>query len=138
MALIGRLHPLLVHFPIVLVLVAVAGESVAIVTGNARWRALAIGNIRGGAVFAVLAAFAGWRFALDPLTDSNALLEWHRWLGVMSAGAAIAAAMASGGVGRSPAVQWAYRLSLFGAGALVAVAGHFGGLLVWGARFLRP
>jgi uncharacterized membrane protein len=34
MALIGRPHPLLTHFPIALVIVAVAAESAAIVTDD--------------------------------------------------------------------------------------------------------
>jgi hypothetical protein len=31
-----------------------------------------------------------------------------------------------------------YRVTLFGAALLVAIAGHLGGTLVWGAEFLRP
>jgi len=30
------------------------------------------------------------------------------------------------------------RIALFTAGTLVAVTGHIGGLLVWGADFLHP
>ena len=40
MAFIGRLHPLLIHFPIALVIVAVAAEGLATVTDDsagARW-----------------------------------------------------------------------------------------------------
>jgi hypothetical protein len=33
---------------------------------------------------------------------------------------------------------WLYRSALFSVAALVAVAGHFGAVLVWGADFLRP
>jgi hypothetical protein len=33
---------------------------------------------------------------------------------------------------------WVYRITLFWAAGLVAVTGHLGGLLVWGADFLRP
>ena len=35
-------------------------------------------------------------------------------------------------------VVWMYRIALFGAGALVGLAGHLGGLLVWGVNYLRP
>jgi len=34
--------------------------------------------------------------------------------------------------------QRLYRIALFSAAACVAVAGHFGAVLVWGADFLRP
>jgi uncharacterized membrane protein len=40
MALIGRLHPVLVHFPIGLVLIAAVAEMVAMTTGRCR---LAVG-----------------------------------------------------------------------------------------------
>ena len=50
MALIGRLHPLLIHFPIALVIVAAAAESASVMTADARWRFLAIANLRTAAV----------------------------------------------------------------------------------------
>jgi uncharacterized membrane protein len=139
MALIGRLHPLLIHFPIALVIVAALAEVVAMVTADERWRTVAVGNVRAGAVFALLAAVAGWRLALAPDMEGSPLLEWHRWLGTVAAGAALAAALATGGIRRRSAFGvLTYRTALFAAGTLVAVTGHFGGLLVWGANFLRP
>jgi uncharacterized membrane protein len=139
MAFIGRLHPLLIHFPIALVIAAVAAESAATITADHRWRTVAVGNVRAGAVVALLAVIAGWRLALEPGTETSPLLEWHRWLGTMSAGVTFAAAIATTGAGRrSPLGAWSYRIALFTAGTLVAVAGHLGGLLVWGADFLRP
>jgi uncharacterized membrane protein len=139
MAFVGRLHPLLIHFPIALVIAAALAEGAAIVTADESWRTVAVGNVRAGAVFALLATFAGWRLALAPEMEVSALLEWHRWLGTVAAGAALAAALATGGVRRRSAVGvQIYRIALFTAGTLVAVTGHFGGLLVWGANFLRP
>ena len=38
MSFLGRLHPLLVHFPIALVIMAVAAEAAAILTCDRRWR----------------------------------------------------------------------------------------------------
>jgi uncharacterized membrane protein len=139
MALIGRLHPLLIHFPIALVLAAGAAEVAASITDDVRWRTVAIGNLRAGAVMAVVATIAGWRLALAPGFDSSLLLEWHRWLGTIAAGVtAVSALGTSGWFSRSALDMWIYRITLFGAGMLVAAAGHLGGLLVWGADFLRP
>jgi uncharacterized membrane protein len=139
MAFLGRLHPLLIHFPIGLVIVAVAAEAVAIVTGVGRWRAMAIANVRAGAAFALVAAIAGWRLSLAPGIEPTSVLEWHRWLGTIGTGVTLAAALATWGAdGRSSLEVWMYRITLFGAGALVAVAGHLGALMVWGADFLRP
>jgi uncharacterized membrane protein len=139
MALIGRLHPLLVHFPIGLVLMAAAAEGVAMTTGLSSWRTVALTNVRAGAVFAIGAAIAGWRLASSPGIEATSSLEWHRWLGALAALAVLGAALATAGArGRSPFAMWVYRITLFWAAALVAVTGHIGGLLVWGADFLRP
>lgn len=136
MVLLGRLHPLLVHFPIGLVILAALAETVATMFGDRRWRTVAVANVRVGAVSGLLAAIAGWRLALAPGIESSALLESHRWLGAIAAAAMVTAALASSG--RSRLGFGLYRISLFSAAALVAVAGHFGGLLVWGTDFLRP
>ena len=138
MALIGRLHPLLIHFPIALVIAAAGAEAVAIATHDARWRVGALVNIRAGAVFAVLAAVTGWRLASAAAMDPTPELEWHRWLGTITAGVAVAAAVAVSGAERPRWALWTYRIALAGAGALVAIAGHLGAVLVWGAGFLRP
>ena len=139
MAFVGRLHPLLIHFPIALVIAAALAEGAAIVTADEGWRTVAVENVRAGAVFALLATVAGWRLALAPEMEVSPLLEWHRWLGTVAAGAALAAALATRGVRRRSALGGRiYRIALFTAGALVAVTGHVGGLLVWGANFLHP
>jgi uncharacterized membrane protein len=139
MAFIGRLHPLLVHFPIGLVLIAAVAEVAAMTTSRWDWRIVAVANLRAGAVFAVGAAIAGWRLASSPGVEATSSLEWHRWLGFIAAFAVFGAALATAGArGRSPFGLWVYRITLFWAAALVAVTGHLGGLLVWGADFLRP
>jgi len=139
MALIGRLHPVLVHFPIGLVLIAAVAELVAIATGLGHWRVVAVANVRAGAVFAIGATIAGWRLASSGGIEATSSLEWHRWLGTIAAVAVLGAALATAGAGgRSPFARWVYRITLFWSAALVTVTGHFGGLLVWGADFLRP
>jgi uncharacterized membrane protein len=139
MALIGRLHPLLVHFPIGLVLVAAVAEVAAMTTGLWHWRAVAVANVRVGAVFGIGAAIAGWLLASSPGLAAMSSLEWHRWLGTIAAVAVSGAALATAGAGgRSPFALWVSRITLFWAAALVAVTSHLGGLLVWGADFLRP
>ena len=132
MALVGKLHPLLVHFPIGLILAAAAAELVAIHTGRADWRAIAAANVRAGAAMGALTAIAGWGLASSDLVESSRLLAWHGWIGAAGALGAI------GAHDRTRGRRVAYRAALLGAAALVAVAGHLGGTLVWGADFLRP
>jgi Predicted membrane protein (DUF2231) len=75
MEFVGRLHPLLIHFPIALVIAAALAEGAAIVTADEGWRTVAVGNVRAGAVFALLATIAGWRLALAPEMEVSPLLE---------------------------------------------------------------
>ena len=138
MSLIGKLHPLLVHFPIALVLAAAGGELVVIAMPRQGWRTAAVANIRAAAVVGVGTALTGWLFAASPLVDANALLEWHRWAGMASAIGATAAALLS--LRLHPASRRSallYRLTLFATALLVAITGHLGGTLVWGTRFFH-
>jgi uncharacterized membrane protein len=139
MAFIGRLHLLLIHFPIALVIAAAAAECVSAVTADDRWHTVAVRNVRAGAVSILLAAIAGWRLSLEMGVDALPLLEWHRWLGTLGGVVTLAAAIATAGVRSHSALGVrSYRIALFAAAALVAVTAHLGGLLVWGADFLRP
>jgi uncharacterized membrane protein len=137
MALIGRLHPLLVHFPIALVMVAAAFEFAAIVTKDELWRTAAVVNVRAAAAFAFLAAIAGWRMASIPGATTS-LLEWHRWLGTTAAVVTLGAAVATLRTARPSLASLAFRSAVFLAATLVAATGHLGGLMVWGTDFWNP
>jgi uncharacterized membrane protein len=137
MALAGRFHPLLVHFPIALLLIAALAEFVSLVAGSPAWRLVAVANLRAGAASAVATASAGWLLAKSRMVEVSPTLEWHRWLGLMAALAAVTAALATIGLGGRPGRQRVYLIALLSAAALVAVAGHFGAVLVWGENFLR-
>jgi uncharacterized membrane protein len=136
--MIGKLHPLLVHFPIALVLAAAGAELTAIVMRHAAWRAVAIANIRAGAALGIATAVAGWVLASSPVVDATPVLEWHRWVGIASVIAAVVAALGSAGdPARSRGARWAYRGALFSAAMLAAITGHLGGTLVWGGGWLK-
>src|SRR5258707_13219826 len=81
MALMGRLHPLLVHFPIALILIAAVAELVAMATRMPEWRAVAVANVRAGAAFAIVAAVAGWRLGSSRLVEPSGGPEWGRRFG---------------------------------------------------------
>ena len=139
MFFIGKFHPLLVHFPIALVLAAAAAELVVIATLRQGWRTVAVANIHAGAAMGVVTAITGWLFAASPVVDAGTSLEWHRWLGMAGAAAALGAALLSSRLhGASRGSAFAYRFMLFVTALLVTVTAHSGGTLVWGAGFLRP
>ncbi len=138
MALIGRLHPVLVHFPIALIVAAFGCELVSMATRLREWHVAAVVNLRIGAAFAVGSAIAGWIFASSPMVDASPSLEWHRWAGACTALAAAGAVLsARSSPDNSSRAIWMYRAALATAAALVAVTGHLGGVLVWGAHFFR-
>jgi uncharacterized membrane protein len=140
MTLAGRLHPLLIHFPIALVLFAAVAELYATATDRREWRVVAIGNLRAGAVFVVAAAVSGWLLASSPAVEPSQSLEYHRLLGSVAAIAVVGAALTTTMAGmHAPRASWLYRVGLFSTALLVGVAGHLGAVLVWGAHFLmRP
>jgi uncharacterized membrane protein len=139
MSFIGRFHPLLVHFPIALVLAAAAAELAVIAAPCQAWRTVAVANICAGAAMGIVAAITGWLFASSPLVDATTSLEWHRWLGMAGATGAIGAALLSSRLHElSRRSALVYRVTLFVTALLVAITGHLGGMLVWGAGFLRP
>src|SRR5262249_17791639 len=120
MPLIGKLHPLLVHFPIGLVLAGAAAEVAAILTGRAAWRALAVANVRAGAAMGVTTAIAGGGLATASFVEPSPLLAWHRWLGVAAAAAAISAALLSRRLRvEPPRSALVYQAALFSAATLV-------------------
>lgn len=90
--LLGRLHPLVVHFPIALVLAAVWVEAVQLlrrrpVAGNTARVFVTLGSAG-----AVLAALLGWQAGehADYTGKAAEILETHRWLGVGTAAGSIA------------------------------------------------
>jgi len=138
MAFIGRLHPLLVHFPIALILLAAAAEMFAAAAVAPRWHVAAMACLRVGAIGAVSAAAAGWLMARTPGVDPSATLEWHRWFGTATAAIAVLAVLVTAAGERSTATRWIDWMALLATAACVAATGHLGGMLVWGADFLRP
>ena len=136
--LIGRFHPLLLHFPIGLLAWAAVVELICVY----RKRGVpddgpdSLGFVVPGAAFALLASISGWLLA-DP-NDPDTALAWHRWLGVsttllalVTCGVGIAASRGSRVAGNS------YRLSLFLCVPTLMGAGHIGGELKWGDGFVE-
>ncbi len=139
-----RGHPLLVHFPIALLLVAVLFEAGHLVVGrkNEHRRAISgagLGLLALGAISAGLSAWSGWENAgHNPPTSSVAdLVYLHRWLGISVAsvsGLALLFGLA-GWRGGKKRVGIYRTLLLVGAG-LVGVTGHYGGSIVRGESYL--
>lgn len=138
--LAGRSHILLIHFPIVLLILAAAVEFPARVARRPRLAHASVVLVCLGAVSGALTAWLGWIYAeVEPPGSSKAeLLSIHRWTGVATAIIAALAATASviaALLPRRPLVGLAFT-GMALASASVVVSAHFGGSLVHGERFL--
>ncbi|MED5323160.1 MAG: c-type cytochrome domain-containing protein, partial [Planctomycetota bacterium] len=128
---VGRSHPLLVHFPVALLVVAAASE-----LGGLWRRSPEVGAMARGLVWFALpatfaAAFAGWTMSeRDPVSRAMAsTLEWHRWTGVGVLALTVLCVLLRQKTS-------AFRGALFCGAIGVGVTGHLGGTMSWGEGYL--
>lgn len=134
---LGRLHPLIVHFPIGLLLVALLLEAFTINKKNSELRSgISILLYIGGAS-AVLAAVFGWLLESQD-QYSGEILNFHKWSGIITAVLATITVMIHRRMYRAQAWQLlrSYRAALIITVVGVSVAGHFGASLTHGPDFL--
>lgn len=134
--LFGRLHPLVLHFPIALILLAAGIEVVRLGWEHPLFPKLVPFLLVAGAAGALLASGSGWVFAQEshPRPELAWMLNWHRWLGiaatVLAAGAAwVAMRLANA---ETAAGRWARRSAIWLTAGVLSAAAHLGALLVWG------
>lgn len=135
----GRLHPLVLHFPIALLLLAAAVEAVRCFRIDPRLARLTVLLLSLGAVSALAAAGTGWVFAREshPEPALRATLLWHRWLGVSTAVLAVFAWLAAHCWADDvrPGFRWIPRSITWLTAVFLAIAAHLGALIVWGADY---
>ncbi len=139
--LIGKLHPVVLHVPIVLLLLAGAVEV-------ARWFRESDFTARSsrwlfalGAIGALVSAGTGWLLAAHEhiRSDHQVALAWHRWLGLAVVAVSGVAWLASTRIKNPRPALRAIRLGI----ALLVIAlvlgtGYFGGEMVWGHDWFSP
>lgn len=142
---VGRLHPLVVHFPIALAIVAVAAEWWRSLSRREGLSPLTRPLLWLAAVAAVFAAGSGWFNAMhEHGGDEGTTLALHRWIGIGTAiGLLLTAAWCqslSAALVRPSASAiaqlGAFRWTALIAGISVAVTGHLGGELTHGSNYL--
>jgi uncharacterized membrane protein len=134
--LLGRLHPVLVHFPVALVLVALVAEILCITRRDGRHADTARFLIVVAAWISVPAAITGFIRADGMEFDAaqQQLFEVHRVAGIATPVLVFLCAGLAEGVRRSGQI-WElilYRVVLVLAASSTAVAGYFGGEIVFG------
>lgn len=131
--LFGRFHPLLVHFPIALIVVVTTLRVIALVLKQPRLNAGTTLLVYVAAVSAVVSAGAGLALASgDTWHGSSAdRLELHRWLGLAGSGMAVVAAIVEY-LRRHKEHDVMNAAFLVLSAALVSAGAHLGGELVFG------
>jgi len=142
MASFGKYHPLIVHFPIALLLTAAFAQVLNIRSKNGAYDNAVTVLVWTGALGALGAGVLGWMHSGPVQTGENAVMSIHRWLGttLLVGGLVIAyfmqkAATTEGGLSKN----MVFNVLLFGGALAVAFNGFLGGALAHGGiKHLLP
>jgi uncharacterized membrane protein len=134
---LGRIHPLIVHFPIALLFFAGILELFTLRNFNSKLRPSIQLLALVGAISAMIAAVLGWLLAdFDGIQGD--LLELHKQSGIATALVSLILIAILIKMPKTPkSIQIkGYRTLIFTAAFGVSISGHFGGLLTHGEEFL--
>lgn len=134
----GRLHPVVLHMPIGLLVGLLAFEALALVRRTTLDRGTRRTLAWLAALSAVVAAVSGIVLAREP-TYGGDLLELHRWLGISTGVGCFVVAMLSGfrqRTGEPNRRAKAYAGALVLTAGVLAPAGHLGAGMTHGENFL--
>lgn len=135
--LFGRLHPMMVHFPIALILAAVVMELFTLGKSRHSFRSGIQFLVIIGTISALIAALMGW-FLAENEGITGSTLDLHRIVGVVSAGFSVLllVLLRKSELNPSALSIKTYRFFLFLTGIGIGLAGHFGAALTHGEDYL--
>jgi uncharacterized membrane protein len=130
---LGRFHPVVVHFPIALLMSTALAERLFIRTRNPLFSDAVRFCIWIGVAGAFAAAPLGWLFAGFRFVDEEWVMIAHRWAGITTFAASLALLWVSERTYRSgSATRLRLRAALATVAALVGLTGFLGGSLLYG------
>lgn len=133
---LGRLHPLAVHFPIGLLVVALFFESLTIGGKRQSLREGIRLMVFIGAIFAVLSAVLGWLLSSQDDYSGELVLD-HRNIGIATAILAIITTLLLRATQKGRLLNFlAYRIGLLVTVVFLSIAGHLGATLTHGEDYL--
>ena len=134
---LGRLHPLIVHFPIGLLIISLVLELFTINKKNQELRSAINILLVIGALSAIAAVIFGWLLKSQDQYSGD-LITIHLWSGIATALFALATAALHRLVvtANKTGLLKAYRTMLAFTVLSVTVAGHYGAALTHGSDFL--
>ncbi|HXB10074.1 MAG TPA: c-type cytochrome domain-containing protein, partial [Puia sp.] len=141
----GRLHPMILHFPIVLIIVYALWEWIMVpalrkgavgptgmIPGRDWTGELADGLLLGAAVTAAITAIMGFLLSREPEYD-GAAVGWHKWLGALTSFGLLGLWFFRSRLRSRPMIG---KLTAAAVLVLVMVAGHLGGTITHGENFV--
>jgi uncharacterized membrane protein len=131
LTLIGRLHPLLVHLPIGILLLAILLEALSARDSYAGLKPAADLSLLLGVCSAVLSCCTGWLLSLTGDYDAG-LVVVHQWLAISLTVVSIGLYFV---VRRRP-LEWRGGVLMMVVVLLLVLTGHWGGSLTHGPGFL--
>ncbi|WP_373397144.1 DUF1549 domain-containing protein [Algoriphagus halophilus] len=134
---LGRLHPMVVHFPIALLLFAAALEIFSLKNYQSKFRPAISALLIAGGISAIASAIFGLLLASSEGT-SGATLDLHKQVGLVTAGLSVFLLFYLYRIhkNRSKSNVRTLRSVLFLTTIGVSITGHFGGSLTHGEDFL--
>ncbi len=134
---LGRLHPMLVHFPVALILVAAFMELAKLRTFQSNLRSGINWLIYVGAASALFAAVLGL-FLANTGSYAGETFEWHQWSGISTAVFSLLTAIILWTITKKDKKGLIpfYRFTLVLSVLSIFMAGHFGGSLTHGQDYL--
>jgi len=127
---LGRLHPLIVHFPVALLCVALLLEGIGWYRKSDQWQLAVRAMLWLGAISSVLAAVLGL-VLVNQEDYSGDTVTVHQWVGLLTAALAVGTLLTVRS-GKPTLYRTALGLTVVG----VCVAGHYGALLTHGEDYL--
>lgn len=134
---LGRMHPMLVHFPVSLLLVAAIMEVLTFRRFQSQLRTGINWLVFVGGAGAAVAGLCGWLLAWAGDYGGDTFFA-HQWAGTATAVLGVIAALLLRGALRTnqPALIKSYQVVLLLSSVGVTVAGHYGGSLTHGQDYL--
>jgi uncharacterized membrane protein len=135
---LGRFHPIVLHFPIALIVVLLMAEVLTLFLNHTRetsvtkWLLLIVGSVTA-VTAATFGVFLSWSGGYDP-----DLTWWHKWLGIAVAVLMVLATLLKLGYDRldTARFRYAYWVVLLCAVGVMFPASHYGASMTHGSTWL--
>lgn len=125
---LGRMHPMVLHFPIALIVLLVLLDLFKTQIDEASYEKVHKALLYLTALSTTLSALMGF-FLSQEESYASELMALHKWIGVASSYLLFALLFLN-------PKKWGYKIALYGSLGIVFFAGHFGAGLTHGVNFL--